>query len=86
MPKNHVLELVEILLCELSEKESELTSFQEELTGTDTRIAELVNNERKEITNLTEIFKEELKKVYMRNLSEIRDRERELLNALEVTQ
>lgn len=76
-------QLFEILQCELSEKESELTLFQEELTKSDTHIAELVNNERKEIRALTEACEEELKKAYMRGLSEIRDREKELLNALE---
>lgn len=76
-------QLFEILQSELSVKELELISFQEELAESNTRIAELVNNERKEITAVTEACEAELKKSYMKGLSEIRDRERELLDALE---
>ena len=76
-------QLFEILQSELSVKELELISFQEELAESNTQIAELVNNERKEITAITEACEAELKKSYMKGLSEIRDRERELLIALE---
>lgn len=75
-------QLVEILQCELSEKETELNLLQQELAKSVSDIAQLVDKERALIVTRTAMCEEELKRLYEKGLSSIREKEKDLLSAL----
>lgn len=76
-------QLLEIFESEMSEKETELVRLQEDLAKSVSNIRQLVAEERKLIGTRTTMCKEELKRLYMKGLSKIREKERDLLNALD---
>ncbi|XP_057380646.1 uncharacterized protein LOC130703026 isoform X2 [Daphnia carinata] len=76
-------QLLEIFESEMSEKEAELVRLQEDSAKSVSNMRQLVAEERKLIGTRTAMCKEEMKRLYLKGLSKIREKERDLLNALD---